>query len=399
MKKILVGDRNIALQKLIELRLSDRDLKVELTSDTDEIKEAMEKEPIDLMIIDIDLPNEGALPIYKKLRASSDHAYVPVMLLVKGLQENDSRLNDFEDIDMVLARPFEAKDFINAIGQLLDKCAQPIEALDGLLNAFSSTTQEAQKDEDSEIMATQDVQDTILTDLPESSLQEEEEDTQTNISASQEVQDDILSSLTGAASYEERDGDSGDKREEEVGPALVLDDEIAQSDIFAELTNTFAGEDENAHDEMIDEDAEEESDQEPALSDEEDNQEDEARFDSEDVFFEEEKKGLFTEGITDSDEEDEHESEDSEDNKQDEDDSDDEEENRNKAQAEETGSTFDSLSIEKWIKKIVIERVDKVIHESMEQLFKEQVQNLVDDLAEKLILEEIRRIKGEEVEE
>ena len=198
MKKILVGDRNIALQKLIELRLSDRELSVLMTSDTEETEDAMEKGPVDLMILDIDLPTEGALPIYKKLRSSSKLAHVPVMLLVKGMQENDPRLNDFKGLDKALARPFEASDFICAIGQLLDKCSEPSEAVRDLINSIPDEEKDKEPDKEAEIEATQEVQDNILTDLPDSLIEESKKDSHGEITASQEVQDDILSGITDA---------------------------------------------------------------------------------------------------------------------------------------------------------------------------------------------------------
>jgi len=363
-KKILVGDRNIALQKLIELRLSDRELSVLMTSDTEDTKDAMEKGPVDLMILDIDLPNEGALPIYKKLKSSPELAHVPVMLLVKGMQKDDPRLNDYKGIDKALARPFEASDFISAIGQLLDKCSQPVEAIEDLINTIPQKNKDEQLDKEAEIVATREVQDNILTDLPDSLIEENTKDSQGEITASQEVQDDILSGITDAIIDE--------KNKEEK--------EEAQPEILSDIANAITDEDEEVEEEAeeeVKEEAQEETDEE--LQSEAAAVREEAQGDTpgiiEDGISEKEKKEDlpdFADFIADGAEE--------------------EVEEEVKEETEK-GPHLDNLSMEKWLKKIIIERVDKEINTSLKKLLDVEVRSLVDELAEKLILEEIEKIK------
>src|SRR5215475_7949204 len=109
--------------------LGDNDMEVTALADGGDIDEVMERETIDLVILDLRLPNEDGMQIARKLRAQSD---VPIIMLT-GRREEADRVMALElGADDYLTKPFSPRELLARIRALLRRSRSRETVADGL---------------------------------------------------------------------------------------------------------------------------------------------------------------------------------------------------------------------------------------------------------------------------
>ncbi len=73
MKHILVIDDDSAIRSLLRDYLSQHAFRVTVVSGSQELPRIMATDPVDLIIVDLNLGNEDGLDIVRKLSSSSDY--------------------------------------------------------------------------------------------------------------------------------------------------------------------------------------------------------------------------------------------------------------------------------------------------------------------------------------
>jgi two-component system OmpR family response regulator len=114
---ILVVDDDLEIRKLLGRYLDQQGLRVSLAADRRELEEHLATQTIDLIVLDVMLPDASGLDICRQLRDRRPH--VPVILLT-ALKEDVDRIIGLEiGADDYLGKPFNPRELLARIRAVL----------------------------------------------------------------------------------------------------------------------------------------------------------------------------------------------------------------------------------------------------------------------------------------
>ena len=118
MEKILVIDDDVQLSKLIEEFLGTFNYEITIMHEPEPALKFLEKNKMDLVILDIMLPGIDGFQALRKIREDSQ---IPVIMLTARGEVTDRIVGLELGADDYLAKPFEPKELILRIKNILDK--------------------------------------------------------------------------------------------------------------------------------------------------------------------------------------------------------------------------------------------------------------------------------------
>lgn len=128
---ILVVDDDTRLRSLLQRFLREKDFLVSSAKDAHAAREALAYYKFDLLIVDIMMPKESGLDFLKNFRESSD---VPVILLT-AMGETGDRVAGLElGADDYIAKPFEPKELVLRINNILRRTPKTVAKVKDKLN-------------------------------------------------------------------------------------------------------------------------------------------------------------------------------------------------------------------------------------------------------------------------
>jgi two-component system, OmpR family, response regulator len=126
---ILVVEDDPELRDFIAHYLGDFDMRVSCVGDGKAMRQALAQSVIDLVLLDLKLPNEDGLMLARELRATSS---VPIIMVTSRNGEADRVLGLELGADDYLIKPFSARELVARIRTILRRShAHPVPANDG----------------------------------------------------------------------------------------------------------------------------------------------------------------------------------------------------------------------------------------------------------------------------
>ena len=113
---ILLVDDDAALLEVMSIVLSSEGYEVLTAADGTEALKVVDREPLDLVVLDIMLPKMSGFEVLKKLRETSD---VPVVMLTAKSQSVDKVVGLELGADDYLTKPFDTKELLARIKAIL----------------------------------------------------------------------------------------------------------------------------------------------------------------------------------------------------------------------------------------------------------------------------------------
>ena len=130
MKRILIAEDQTDIRDLLALNLQGAGYQVVQTGDGREALAAHERQPADLLVLDLMMPHMDGLDVCKTLRARGCNT--PILMLTAKSTELDRVLGLELGADDYLSKPFEARELLARIKALLRR-ASPEPAADEVL--------------------------------------------------------------------------------------------------------------------------------------------------------------------------------------------------------------------------------------------------------------------------
>ena len=116
-KHLLVVDDDPKLRELVRRYLSENGFEVSVAQDGPSMNRLIQREPFDLIVLDIMMPGEDGLSIVRRLRGANDVTPV-IMLTAKG--DDVDRIVGLEmGADDYLAKPFNPRELLARINAVL----------------------------------------------------------------------------------------------------------------------------------------------------------------------------------------------------------------------------------------------------------------------------------------
>ena len=126
-KHLLVVDDDPKLRELLRRYLADNQFEVSLAQDGPAMNRLLQRQPVDLIVLDLMLPGEDGLSIVRRLRGAGDATPV-IMLTAKG--DDVDRIVGLEmGADDYIAKPFNPRELLARIHAVLRR--QPAADLPG----------------------------------------------------------------------------------------------------------------------------------------------------------------------------------------------------------------------------------------------------------------------------
>ena len=122
MEKILVIDDDIQLSKLIEEFLGTFNYEVKIMHEPESALKFLEKNKMDLVILDIMLPGIDGFQALRKIREESQ---IPVIMLTARGEVTDRIVGLELGADDYLAKPFEPRELLARIQSILRRSSSP----------------------------------------------------------------------------------------------------------------------------------------------------------------------------------------------------------------------------------------------------------------------------------
>lgn len=126
---VLAIDDDPSVRKMIADYLGDNDMRVTALAGGREVPEIMERETIDLVVLDWRLPGEDGMDIARKLRSGSN---VPIIMLTGRKEEADRVMGLELAADDYLTKPFSPRELLARIRALLRRARAQETVADGL---------------------------------------------------------------------------------------------------------------------------------------------------------------------------------------------------------------------------------------------------------------------------
>jgi DNA-binding response OmpR family regulator len=129
---VLAVDDDQSVRQMIVDYLGDNDIRVTALPSGKQIAEIMERDTIDLVVLDLRLPGEDGMEIARKLRAES--AGLPIIMLTGRKDEADRVMGLELAADDYLTKPFSPRELLARIRALLRRSRVQQTAADALQN-------------------------------------------------------------------------------------------------------------------------------------------------------------------------------------------------------------------------------------------------------------------------
>ena len=113
---VLVVDDDPSMRQMIVDYLGDNEVQVTALASGREIPTVIERETVDLLILDLKLPGEDGMDIARRIRADSD---MPIIMLTARKEEADRVMGLELGADDYLTKPFGLRELMSRIKALL----------------------------------------------------------------------------------------------------------------------------------------------------------------------------------------------------------------------------------------------------------------------------------------
>jgi DNA-binding response OmpR family regulator len=119
-KKILVVDDEPELRELLKEYLSERGFSIKTAADGKDALNVLDKNRVDVIVLDVVMPNMDGFAFLKKFKSSPKSSGVPVIMLTCK-NENESVEKGIElQADFYLPKPVDLDNLRNFIEMVLD---------------------------------------------------------------------------------------------------------------------------------------------------------------------------------------------------------------------------------------------------------------------------------------
>lgn len=117
---ILAVDDSKAVRNMVESVLRSEQYAVVTATDGIEALEALEREPCDLVVLDINMPHMDGLALLKTIRERAEWAKLPVLMLSTEGQESDRNKALALGATDYLTKPFKPAQLLERVAALLE---------------------------------------------------------------------------------------------------------------------------------------------------------------------------------------------------------------------------------------------------------------------------------------
>lgn len=115
-KKVWVVEDDPDIAEVISFLLTDEGYEVALFPDASSFKERLSDAKVDIMVMDVMLPDGNGIELCQDVKSSANLGHVPVLMMSANTGLAD--LNGYYRADDFIAKPFDIQDFVKRVRRL-----------------------------------------------------------------------------------------------------------------------------------------------------------------------------------------------------------------------------------------------------------------------------------------
>ncbi len=125
---VLIADDSSTVRKFVTFSLASQNLEVVTAVDGMDALEKISQTPqVDLIIVDLNMPNMDGFEFIQNVRGSELHRNVPIIILSSERGEESKRRGKEVGADAYIEKPFDAKNIEYQVSKFLDIKKKPVE--------------------------------------------------------------------------------------------------------------------------------------------------------------------------------------------------------------------------------------------------------------------------------
>jgi CheY-like chemotaxis protein len=128
MAKVLLADESITIQKVVDLVLSEEGHEIKSVNSGDEALSAVQAFGPDIIIADVKIRGKNGYQIARAIKGGQGTSHIPVLLLSGAFEPVDEKKLKESGADGSIVKPFESRDLIEKINELVKGSAAPVSA-------------------------------------------------------------------------------------------------------------------------------------------------------------------------------------------------------------------------------------------------------------------------------
>lgn len=117
--RILVCDDEMHIRRAVASRLASAGFDVETANDGDLAWEVIERDPIDLLVTDCQMPGLDGIELARRVRSREETRQIPIVLLTaKGFELDEAQLTDALSPFLIVPKPFSPRELLQIVQEM-----------------------------------------------------------------------------------------------------------------------------------------------------------------------------------------------------------------------------------------------------------------------------------------
>lgn len=141
--KLLLADDSATIQRVVELTFASEDIEVVTVSDGTRAIEAIERAAPDIVLADVSMPGKNGYDVASFVRNDPARDRIPLVLLTGAFEPLDEARCDAIGRHEVLVKPFEPREMIGKVRELLNLPATDVSDVPSVVVAAEAATESA----------------------------------------------------------------------------------------------------------------------------------------------------------------------------------------------------------------------------------------------------------------
>ena len=116
--KVLIAEDDANIVESLSFVLGQQGFAVSAALDGDEVLRRLQRDPPDVMVLDLMLPKRSGFEVLKAIKSDPALRDLPVMVLTAKGQPHDRRLAEEIGVEAFMTKPFSNTDVVDAVRSL-----------------------------------------------------------------------------------------------------------------------------------------------------------------------------------------------------------------------------------------------------------------------------------------
>lgn len=121
MAHVLIADDDADIRDLVAFKLTQNGHRVTAVEDGMAALRAVREQPVELALLDIRMPGMSGLDVCRALRATSETASLPVIMITARSQEGDIEVGFAAGADDYIIKPFSPRELSSRVIAVLSR--------------------------------------------------------------------------------------------------------------------------------------------------------------------------------------------------------------------------------------------------------------------------------------